>query len=290
MDAMVAVDLDDSAEALLTQAVAWAAHMQARLHLRTASHMLWDPDTVFGDTESAALATEWERRRRQEVVRLEQLFVTIPDAMRGSVEVLQGRPHEVIPGEALKHDVLMIGTHARAGLERLFLGSVAERVVRSSAKPVLVLHLDDPPVDLDRRLRVLCPIDADEPRMRAVLASRRLLDCDLHVVYALADLRLYEAAGLLGSTPDSPDRHPHRAWAEEQLRELMREHSLDLELHFVVRTAENPAADLAAFAETVGADLLAIPTHGRSGMERLAYGSVAERLVRLAPCPVLVVR
>ncbi len=291
MEVMVAVDLNDGAEALLTQAVAWAARMQARLHLRSASHMLWDPATVFGGAD-AALSKEWERRRHAEVVALEALFVTIPEPMRGSVDVIQGKPHEALVTAAVQHDLLMIGTHARTGLQRMFLGSVAERVVRACPKPVLVLHLDDKPIDLDRKLRVLCPVDADDPRLRAALAARKLLEpaCEVHLVYALADLRLYEAAGIVGGSPESPESHPHRAWAEERLRDLMDGYSVDLRLHFILRDGENPAEDLAAFARTVDADLIAMPTHGRGGLDRLAYGSVAERLVRRAPCPVLVVR
>lgn len=50
------------------------------------------------------------------------------------------------------------------------------------------------------------------------------------------------------------------------------------------------AQEIATFAERVGADLIVIPSHGRTGLKRLLIGSVAERVVRLAHCPVLVLR
>jgi nucleotide-binding universal stress UspA family protein len=48
--------------------------------------------------------------------------------------------------------------------------------------------------------------------------------------------------------------------------------------------------EIVALAEKVHADLLVMPSHGRTGLKRLLIGSVAERVVRLAHCPVLVLR
>jgi nucleotide-binding universal stress UspA family protein len=58
----------------------------------------------------------------------------------------------------------------------------------------------------------------------------------------------------------------------------------------IVRTSAAPAAAIVEYAKEVGADLIAIGTHGRGMVSRLLMGSVAERVVRLAPCPVLTVR
>lgn len=52
----------------------------------------------------------------------------------------------------------------------------------------------------------------------------------------------------------------------------------------------DPALQLLFLAQDVDADLVAVGTHGRTGLQRLLLGSVAERVVRTAPCPVLVVR
>jgi nucleotide-binding universal stress UspA family protein len=51
-----------------------------------------------------------------------------------------------------------------------------------------------------------------------------------------------------------------------------------------------PATEIAKFAEEHQADLIVLPSHGRTGLARLMIGSVAERVVRLAHCPVLVIR
>jgi len=58
----------------------------------------------------------------------------------------------------------------------------------------------------------------------------------------------------------------------------------------VLRTSNAPALAIVEYAKESGADLILIGTHGRGAMAHLLMGSVAERVVRLAPCPVLTVR
>ena len=59
--------------------------------------------------------------------------------------------------------------------------------------------------------------------------------------------------------------------------------------HHLTRFGD-PGHQIAQYAEEAKADLIVLPSHGRSGLQRLLIGSVAERVVRHAPCPVLVVR
>jgi nucleotide-binding universal stress UspA family protein len=57
-----------------------------------------------------------------------------------------------------------------------------------------------------------------------------------------------------------------------------------------VRVSPSPASTICEYAKEIHADLIIVGTHGRSGVSRFLMGSVAEHVVRLAPCPVLVVR
>jgi nucleotide-binding universal stress UspA family protein len=61
------------------------------------------------------------------------------------------------------------------------------------------------------------------------------------------------------------------------------------DVSFEVRFGD-PGSEITKYASQVGADLLVISSHGRTGISRLLIGSVAERVVRLSPCPVLVLR
>ena len=64
------------------------------------------------------------------------------------------------------------------------------------------------------------------------------------------------------------------------------------ELHAVVvlRTATSPAASIVAYAQASEIDMIVMGTHGRGGLSHLLLGSVADRVVRTAPCPVMVIR
>jgi nucleotide-binding universal stress UspA family protein len=73
----------------------------------------------------------------------------------------------------------------------------------------------------------------------------------------------------------------------EAVADRLRAHGLTVELEMT----EGPAAAaIVAYAEQTGADLIAMTTHGRGGLGRLVMGSVADAVLRRAPCPVLLVR
>ena len=52
----------------------------------------------------------------------------------------------------------------------------------------------------------------------------------------------------------------------------------------------DPSTEIVDFAKDIAADLIVLPSHGRKGISRFLIGSVAERVVRLSPCPVLVIK
>lgn len=79
---------------------------------------------------------------------------------------------------------------------------------------------------------------------------------------------------------------------ESRLRDMLHKKFSDLKyskVHFEVKFG-TPATEIAKFAEEHHTDLIVLPSHGRTGLARLMIGSVAERVVRLAHCPVLVMR
>jgi nucleotide-binding universal stress UspA family protein len=91
-----------------------------------------------------------------------------------------------------------------------------------------------------------------------------------------------------GHAQDSAERM--KADAEAYLRAVAATLSLDgLRVDTVVRTGEAPQ-EIIAVAQEVRADLIAMTTHGRTGLSRLLFGSVAEAVLRAAPVPVFIVR
>ena len=107
---------------------------------------------------------------------------------------------------------------------------------------------------------------------------------ELHVVHVVIDITPLEAGEVWGVI-DPQAR-------VEQVEKVMKEKLADAKyqgVHTAVLLGE-PAHGIANYAQEKHADLIVIPSHGRTGLTRLLIGSVAERVVRLAHCPVLVLR
>jgi nucleotide-binding universal stress UspA family protein len=86
------------------------------------------------------------------------------------------------------------------------------------------------------------------------------------------------------------DPHAHKAAVVRTLHEQLTAGGAALEGHAVVETSDNPADAIAGYATAANIDLIVIGTNGRSGVAQLLVGSVAERIVRTARCPVLTVK
>jgi nucleotide-binding universal stress UspA family protein len=134
--------------------------------------------------------------------------------------------------------------------------------------------------------RVVVPVDFSAESLSAVDVGLELADSaeNLHVVHVLIDITPLEAGEVWGVI-DPQVR-------QEQTEKLLREKLANAKyqgVHLAVLLGE-PAHGIANYAQEKHADLIVIPSHGRTGLTRLLIGSVAERVVRLAHCPVLVLR
>ncbi len=133
---------------------------------------------------------------------------------------------------------------------------------------------------------VLVPVDFSADSLAAIEVGRMLVDQPehLHVVHVLIDLAPLEAGEVWGVA----DPRARTEQAELSLREKLSASHLT-GVHSAVLLGE-PAHGIANYAQEKNIELIVIPSHGRTGITRLLIGSVAERVVRLAHCPVLVLR
>lgn len=183
--------------------------------------------------------------------------------------------------------LVAMSTHGRTGVSRFLRGSVAERILRGSRHPILLAN----PICLYRRHdsktapfpRILLPLDASE-------ASAKILPL------AEAFARAYRSeVVLVHALPihPVPSEFPHVATEAEgeaildPFREYFARRGIPARVRIEFDDAASAVLD-AASAEK--ADLVAMTTHGRSGVSRWVFGSVAEKVVRDAPCPILVLR
>ena len=183
-------------------------------------------------------------------------------------------------------DVLVVGATGRTGLARLLLGSTAERVIRHAHCSVLVAR---PSPESER---VLAATDLSTAALTAVERAKdevvwRGGRLDLLHVMDFSALAWPAAAGPLGGFSASipPERMAQmRDLATRSLRELG---GPGAEVHVV---EGSPKRGIVATAEAIQAGLIVLATHGRTGIARMALGSVAEAVARVAHCSVLVVR
>jgi nucleotide-binding universal stress UspA family protein len=207
-------------------------------------------------------------------------------------------PHKEIAAQAsrLAADLVVIGTHGRSGIDRMLLGSVAEKVLRTSPVPVLTVppHVPDVvPLGRDPFKRILYATDfspgsRDAMRYAASLAEHAAAELTIiHVVEPL----LVGHDPIVGSTFDVAAYHAAlERDAITKLRALVRENArLGSDTHDLV-TKGKPYVEILRTAAERQIDLIVLGVHGRNALDRLVFGSTAEHIVRRASCPVLTVR
>ena len=218
-------------------------------------------------------------------------------------EVLSGPVVESIRDEVRRTvaGLVVLSTHGRGPLSRIWMGSVADRLVRRAPCPLLLVRpsgeegAPDPwegfPVD-----RILVPLDGSrvgEAVLERAVGLGALFDAAFTL---LTVVWLPEYVG----TPDLP----HVAWVDRKkvlermagrARERLDEvagRMRDRELRVEVAVAEDahPADAILRFAESEDADVVARGTLGRGGVARTVLGSVADKVVRSSSTPLLLMR
>lgn len=138
--------------------------------------------------------------------------------------------------------------------------------------------------------KILVPTDFSEHSTNAVrygaeLAAR--FGAELHLIHVVETTPIAYGEGAVFVSPETEAEL--EAAASKQLDDLQIEPADDVQ---VIRTvnAGNPFVEIVRYAKDSTSDLIVIGTHGRGAIAHMLLGSVAERVVRKAPCPVLVVR
>jgi nucleotide-binding universal stress UspA family protein len=144
-----------------------------------------------------------------------------------------------------------------------------------------------------RLTKVLVPTDFSEPSAKAVAYGEELarrFGASLHVLHAVEEplAQGWDAYGFPGLLPER--RAEMLADAQRRLEEAVPPVERDRQATELVTCLGEPHREIVRFANERGIDLIVMGTHGRGGMAHLLLGSVAEKVVRTAPCPVLTVR
>ena len=130
-------DLDD----LVDQAASWAVPAGACVALLYAAGAPYDPGMFTDPGALKVISRENELLRKRHVAALEVLALRLPEAVRAPVVVAPTAATAALVEASVNADTLLIGTHPRRGLAQMWLGSVAEYVVRRARCAVLVLRV-----------------------------------------------------------------------------------------------------------------------------------------------------
>lgn len=199
--------------------------------------------------------------------------------------VREGQPAAAIV-QAADHEkatLIAMSTHGRSGLARWTLGSVTERVVRTSPVPVLVLRSFEPGAR---------PVPRTERAFRKVLVAVDGSACSFEALPAAASFARTFGSKVVAVIVEEPEIDPKIAGGtpKELLdRAVAALNELGVKADAVVLKGD-PASELVDACLRLEAEALVMSTHGRSGLARWMMGSVTEKVLRAAPVPLLVVR
>ena len=187
--------------------------------------------------------------------------------------------------------LIIVPSHGYHGVQRVLLGSVAERIIRHCHCSVLVLRrkggesIGDQALPWLPRRHVVVPFDFSDCMTTAVETAQDVAASDgrvsvLNVIPVLDEVQLL-------SSDVSSDDDRIAARRDQLTGNLARHGTTAVQVEVVVG---DPGLQIAEFAEAQSADLIVMPSHGYHGLKRIALGSTTERVIRQSDCPVLVLR
>lgn len=284
-------DFSRCAKQALGHAVYWAREYDAELHALHVVILLQNNLHYFPNEEAI--------NKQLKDLGEHQLSSTIQALQADDLKIKPAQVRGIstapaILGYARENDIdlIVMGTHGRRGLGHLFLGSVAEEVVRLASCPVLTIREQETPAPVEMMKRILVPVDFSEHSQQALIYAKKIATLYnarlqlLHVVEEVIHPACYMASGpsVLAFKPEL------KAGAQQEMKKLLKETTgpeVAADFHVIEGRA---AVDIVNFAKNDHSDLIVIATHGRTGIEHMLLGSVTEKVVRRAPCPVFTVR
>jgi nucleotide-binding universal stress UspA family protein len=196
--------------------------------------------------------------------------------------------------QTIPADLVVMPTHGRTGLKHVFLGSTAERIVQHSSCPVLVTRGNALQSNNGSRFRIktiLVPVDfsnCSREGLRYAIAFANEFGAKIILLHATYLGYVYSSEGT--AIYDIPGlQKAARKTAERKMRELVRSVNFGAVKFETAFTDGSPVIDICGFAKDHDVDLIITSTHGFTGFTHVLIGSIAEQVVRHAPCSVLVV-
>jgi nucleotide-binding universal stress UspA family protein len=287
------VDFSEASEHAVEHAVAIGRWYSGSI---TALHVLepwagFEPPILFA--ERGNLATLRSDRAHLEKLLTSFLHPAATARVPFTTRVEQGNAAEAVlkcAGE-LPADLIVMGSHGRAGFEHLILGSVTEKVLRHAACPVLTV----PPKAMTAAklpfMRLVCAVDFSEPSLQALHVALSMAEESDSELIVLHVIEWPDDETFLAESLDTPDTR-----RQLEQRALDR---LDALIPDEARVWCRPSAkvsigrayrEIISEAAALSADLIVVGVQGRNAVDLALFGSTANQVARRATCPVLTIR
>jgi universal stress protein E len=287
---LVATDLQPSSDAAVHSAAGLAARLGAELHVL---HALDIPTSGYPGT-GTTLDFQRSVHDARRMLRAQIERSLTEGATVTSQHVKIDSPLRAINEWAseVEADLIVLGPHRPRAFRGPILGNTADRVIRSSDVPILVVATLLP---LPLR-QVVVPIDLSDPA-RGALDQGLLWSATLGARVAesgapAVGVRVLHVVPRIYEAYDFPfDRAVVAPQLSKEIEEALDRlgGSEQLEVREEIMWGNAPADEIMRFVETEGADLLVMGTHGYGALGRALIGSITSLVARAAPCPVLLV-
>jgi nucleotide-binding universal stress UspA family protein len=262
---LAATDLSPESHIAVMRAVKVATENDAWLRVVHAS------EAELSDDEQAEIESLADRLR-----------ASTPPEMHAHVARLRGAPLKAILEEVVTFapDLIVLGGHRTARLRDALFGTFAARLLATTAVPVLIARS----ADCSPYRRLMAAVDGGDTAAQVLRLATRIASArHLYVVHA-REVRAGERVGPAQAMAGLDDRSA----IEQVVREAV-PRSETLQVHLDVRFGD-PFRVIEREVRQIEPDLLVIGTHGRKGMERLFFESIAEDVMAYIPLDILAVR
>lgn len=288
-------DFSRCAEQALAHAVFLAEKYGAEIHVL---HVV----TLFNDQPSIISneITETEGTiRKLEDIAEKQLDKVVDAKGSDDVKIITATKREISAAPAILEyasdndiDLIVMGTHGRRGLGHLLLGSAAEEVVRLAACPVFTIRELKEPKPVMKVNNILVPVDFSNYSKSALAYSSKIAQsykAHLQVLHIIEET-MHPAFSVTGKSSIFDLVPGIRDDSRKRVDKMLEDVDSAKVKSNVYIQAGRPASDIIKFAKENSTDLIVIATHGLTGLEHMLLGSVTEKVVRMAHCPVFTVK
>ena len=281
-------DFSETAASALSSAAALASKFDAELHIASVvDTTAWE----YAGVTSASLARNLceETTKRLEELELPEQASDL-DVIH---QVLMGDAGSAISEYAAKSeaDLIVMASHARSSVSRFFLGSVADKLLNTTTCPVLLMRAPEGKVKSAQETgrgfsKIVVPTDFSKNSEFGIDRATALAEAyqaELHIIHTINT----KPIDMLDKSTKKLAMDGAKEATDEKLDKLASSRNENLKVKTAILEGE-PAESISNYASSESCDLIVIGSRGLGEISRLLLGSVADKVLRLAECPIFV--